>query len=457
MIAMTLADAAAAMGAAFAGTAGSFEGVSTDTRTLARGQLFFAIVGDRFDGHDYAAGALAAGAAAVVVARGRAPRGVDEGHALEVSDTRRALGDLARAWRRRCRARVAALTGSNGKTTVKEMLAAIASVSHRVTATRGNLNNDIGVPLTLFRLAPDDEIAVIEMGTNGPGEIRYLTDVAEPDVALVNNCGAAHLERLGSVAGVAREKSAIFAGLGDEGIAVVNADDAYADVCRAAAGAHRVLTFSSAGASADVSARAVSANGSGGSDVTIDEGGRSLDLTVPLPGSHNVSNALAAATVAFALGIARADIVSGLAGVSPTAGRLETLTGPGGAIIVNDAYNANPDSLAAALASLAVMPGRRWLVLGDMGELGEDAPARHRAAGAAAAAARVSRLFTLGPLARLAAETFTGESEHFDDHAALTERLAATLAPDVVVLVKGSRTMRLERVVAPLTEEIRAC
>lgn len=456
MISMTLAEAAAAMGSSCSSDR-RFVGVGIDSRSLDPDQLFFAIVGERFDGHSFVGAALAAGAAAAVVMPGRISADVNPESLIEVSDTRRALGDLARCWRRMSGVRVAGITGSNGKTTVKEMLAAIAGVSHRVLATRGNLNNEIGVPLTLFGIDADVEIAVVEMGTSGPGEIAYLASIAEPDVALVNNCGAAHLQRLGSVEGVATEKSAIYGPLPADGVAVVNADDAQAARCLAAAADHSVLTFSAAGAPADLRAVGVRTRPDGGSVVRAELDDGTFELEVPLAGPHNVSNALAAAAVALALGIGVDDIARGLARVQPAAGRLERRHGPGGSVIVDDTYNANPDSLAAALNTVATMGSERWLVLGDMGELGGGARARHREAGAAASAAGIARLFTLGPLARLAGDTFDGPSEHFDSHESLLARLRERLEGSEVVLVKGSRSARLEHVVGPLTRERATC
>lgn len=451
MIEMTLTDAAAAMNAAPVARGDcAFKGVSIDSRTLVPGNLFFALAGEHFDGHDFCEAALAAGAAGLVVSR--MPAGLPTGDApiLTVADTLTALSALARHWRTRLPGRVVGVTGSNGKTTVKEMILRILSQSHRAFATPGNLNNHIGVPLTLCRIGREDDFAVVEMGTSGPGEIAHLASVGQPDVALVNNCGAAHLEKLKTVAGVAEEKSAIYRGLRPNGIAVINADDRYADVCRAAAGGARQLTFSmepASGADVRLIEATTLSEGAGSTRMRFVAEGATIDCELALPGRHNVANALAAAACALACGISAADIAAGLSALVPTAGRVQVLRAHGGARIIHDAYNANPDSLRAGLDTLADLAGESWLLLGEMRELGEDAADVHRQVGAEAAARGVTRLFTFGPVAALAGETFPGTHEGFDTHESLAARLETLLTPTVVLLIKGSRANRLERVV----------
>lgn len=442
-------------------TATAFAGVSTDSRSVVPGQLFFALEGERFDGHEFLQQAAQSGAAALVVradhagAKTFADRTNHAVPIIYVAQPLTALQQIARHWRLTLSTKVIGVTGSNGKTTVKEMLASILATAGPTFATRGNLNNHIGVPLMLCEVDPQHAFAVIEMGTSGPGEIAMLTRMACPDVTLVNNCGAAHLERLGSVAGVAREKSAIHEGLRADGAAVINLDDAFAEVCRAAAGTHKKLGFSAQGESdADVRALACTPTNDGlGTRLTFSIGGYEATTTLPLPGAHNVANALAAAACATAAGLSPEQIAEGLGATVPTAGRLEVLRGHAGSRVIHDAYNANPDSLRAGLETLRTLPGEHWLVLGDMRELGPGEAEAHRAAGTLAETAGIARLFTFGELAKLACAAFSGPCESFTEHAALTEHLRAMLGPDIVLLVKGSRSNRLERVVAPLTCE----
>jgi UDP-N-acetylmuramoyl-tripeptide--D-alanyl-D-alanine ligase len=454
MIEMTLAAAASAVSAVLHGADRPFSGVSTDTRTLAAGELFVALKGDRFDAHDHLAEAAAQGAAGALVAR-RQPVDIAQ---LEVADTRLALGRLAAVWRARFAVPCVAVTGSNGKTTTKELLAAILRRQGAVLVTEGNLNNDIGVPQTLFRLGAGHRCAVIEMGANHAGEIAYLCTLARPDVALVTMAGPAHLEGFGSLGGVARAKGEIFQGLAGRGTAVVNADDAHAPLWRGLAAAARILDFGFASGAAvraeDLVQRPL---GEGSTFTLVTPEGRA-PIALPLDGRHNVMNALAAAAAAVALGVPLAEIAAGLASCAGVKGRLQLKTGVNGLVVVDDTYNANPASLEAALAVLALRPGRRWLLLGDMGELGPDGAELHREAGRIAKRLGIERLLTLGELSTLADETFGAGAAHF---ASCEEAIAAireSAAPDVTLLVKGSRFMRLERVVAALdAREHRAC
>lgn len=441
---MTLAMAAAAIHAAMRGADVDFARVATDTRTIQPGDLFVALKGERFDGHRFAQQALDNGAAAVMIA---ADSGSSAQPALLVDDTRLALGQLAAWWRTQMPARLVAITGSNGKTTVKEMLAAIlraASSGAAVLATQGNLNNDIGMPLTLLCLRPEHKYGVIEMGMNHSGEIDYLTRLARPDVALVNNAGAAHVGMLGSVESVARAKGEIFAGLGDNGVAVINADDAHAGLWRILAGRHPVLDF---GIEHDAAIRGSYRASVRGSEVTAATPIGPLQFSLRVAGEHNVRNALAATAAALALGVDARAIVNGLAEFGGVAGRLQFKSALHGATLIDDTYNANPDSVNAALAVLAAIPGKKILVLGDMGELGEDAAAMHAAIGLAARAAHVNRLLALGEMSAAAVATFGAGAMHFERIEELLAELENRLDAGVTVLVKGSRFMQMERVV----------
>jgi UDP-N-acetylmuramoyl-tripeptide--D-alanyl-D-alanine ligase len=451
---MTLREAARAMQAEYGGSDAPFVAVSTDTRTVARGELFFALRGERFDGAGFVPEAFAKGAVAAVVARTALDRLAPATHEclLLVDDARLALGRLG-AYRRGHYANpLFALTGSNGKTTVKEMTAAILGVAaggtDRVLATIGNLNNDIGVPLTLLRLAPDHRYAVVEMGMNHAGEIRYLSTLASPDVALVNNAGTAHLENLGSREAIAQAKGEIFAGLKPDGIAVINADDPFAPLwCRTAA-ACRQISFA-LDRPADVRGKCALRVDGSTLDLETPRGGASVEIAVA--GEHNARNALAAASAAIALEVTIDAIVVGLAGYRGVKGRLQPKAGAAGARLIDDTYNANPDSVAAAISVLAAAPGRRLLVLGDMGELGPHAAALHAEVGDFAKAAGIDALFALGAMSAHAVAAFGAGARHCGSLEALVDAIRPELGPQVTVLVKGSRFMQMERVVAALT------
>jgi len=439
-----LHEAARALDASAIGADVALGAVSSDSRNLPPGCLFVALKGPRFDGHAFAAQALANGAAAVMVA---ADSGLDLAPALVVDDTRIALGRLAAWHRSRMPARLAAITGSNGKTTVKEMLAAICAAdsgADAVLATAGNLNNDIGMPLTLLKLTPEHRYAAIEMGMNHPGEIAYLTAIARPDVALVNNALRAHLEGLGSVAAVARAKGEIYAGLKDDGIAIVNADDPHADLWRGLAGKHRVLGFGFA-EGADVRILPEP-------QLTLETPAGRIEAALQVPGDHNLRNAAAAASAALALGIAADAVARGLAAYSGTKGRLQTHPCILGATLIDDTYNANPDSVLAAIQVLAARPGVRILVLGDMGELGPDTAALHREVGERAHAAGIDRLLCLGEMTVNAVQGFGAGAMHFERIEELLAEVEQALGQGVTVLVKGSRFMQMERVVKSFVE-----
>ena len=443
--AMRLRETAEAIGARSAGEDVWLQGVSTDTRTLQPGQLFVALHGPHFDGHDYLDQAAVQGAAACMV-----EHPVPGCPCLVVEDTRRGLGYLARAWRRRFDLPLVAVTGSNGKTTVKEMIAAILSRRGETLATAGNLNNDIGMPLTLLRLDAAHRNAVIEMGANHAGEIAWLTGLAEPTVALITNAAAAHLEGFGSLAGVAKAKGEIFAGLDDSGTAVINADDAFASLWRERAGAHRRITFGLR-QPADLTARRQATRA--GSRLAVRSPAGELELTLPLPGEHNVMNALAAMAASLAAGATLEDMRAGLQSIQAVPGRLQLLAGQRGGRILDDSYNANPASLAAALRVLGEFDGRHLLVLGEMGELGEATESLHAEAGRLARAAGVDELVTIGPLARAAAGAFGPGAIPCETHAEASALVQERLGPDVTVLVKGSRLSHMEDVVAALREK----
>ena len=443
---MTLAAVATVLQGTLRGPDAEFSGVSTDTRTLARGNLFVALVGPHFDGHGFVSEAAGKGAIGALVSRDlEADIAV-----VQVADTRLGLGQLAAHWRRQFQIPVIAVTGSNGKTTVKNMIAAILNVVGPTLSTQGNLNNDIGVPLTLLRLRQGDRHAVIEMGMNHPGEIDYLTKLARPTIALINNAAAAHLAGLGSVEAVARAKGEIYAGLAADGIAVINADDAYAGLWRELAAPHRVITFG-LDRPADVSA-----------EFQLDAGGSTIHLKTPhggismrlsLLGRHNVMNALAASSASLAAGVSLADIQAGLEKLRSVTGRLEVKRGLNGARVLDDTYNANPGSLAAGVEVLKAASGERVLVLGDMGELGDAARDIHRRVGLLAKSLGIEQLYAVGELTQDAVEAFGKGAQHFTSHEALIENLRACLHAGMTVLVKGSRLMKMERVVAGIVAD----
>lgn len=450
-----LSDIAAAIGGQLTGADGAVSGVSTDTRSIGAGQLFVALRGERFDAHDFLDQAAANGATAMLVASiDKLPAGAS---AVVVDDTRLALGRLAAAWRARFELPVIAVTGSNGKTTTKEMIAAIlkAAFGEAVLATRGNLNNDIGLPLTLLGLDAAHRAAVIEMGMNHPGEIAYLTGLGAPTVALVNNAQRAHLEGMGDLDEVAREKGSIFNGLRPEGVAVINADDAYCGFWQDMASAHRQLTFGIDRA-ADVRGRVLEHGLEVRLQLTTPAG--EADITLQVPGRHNARNAVAAAAACIAAGIPLSAVADGLAAFTGVKGRLQRRAGRKGAEILDDTYNANPDSVRAGIDVLAATIGRKVLVLGDMGEIGEANAQYHDEIGGYAKSQGVDRLFALGDSAQLAVRNFGEGARHFCNIDKLIAAVDKELGPETTVLVKGSRFMKMERVAdalvaAPTTGE----
>ncbi|HEX5338881.1 MAG TPA: UDP-N-acetylmuramoyl-tripeptide--D-alanyl-D-alanine ligase [Gallionella sp.] len=450
---MSLSQAAKALGARMVGADVRFESVSTDSRKLKAGDLFIALRGENFDGYEFVATAAQSGAVACVV-NADSYRGEQTAcPLLIVEDTRIALGKLAEYWRNQFDIPVAAITGSNGKTTVKEMLASIlrtaAGSDAAVLATKGNLNNDIGMPLTLLGLNARHRYAVIEMGMNHPGEIDYLTRIASPDVALINNASGAHLEGLGSVEAVAQAKGEIFGGLKHHGTAVINADDAHAPLWRTLAGAYPLLEFG-LDQQADVSGE-WQPHGSGLRLVAqTPMGGFTADLQVP--GAHNARNALAACAVAVALNVPLETIVAGLERFGGVSGRLQRKAAKHGATLIDDTYNANPASMRAAIGVLAQSGaeqpgGKRVMVMGDMGELGDDAPALHAEIGSEARRAGIEKFYALGELSINAVREFGSGAQHFERIEDLQSALEKELDANTTVLVKGSRFMKMERVV----------
>lgn len=441
---MLLSEAAAALNATLVGDDVRFDSVGSDSRNIEAGQLFVAIKGERFDGNAFATEAIQQGAAAAMVS----DASVSATPSILVNDTRLGLGQLAKYWRGKFSTPLVAVTGSNGKTTTKEMLTAILSVaaggSEKVHATYGNLNNDIGLPLTLLKIKPRHRFVVAEMGMNHLGEIDYLTRIAQPDVAVIINANTAHIGELGSRENIAKAKGEIFAGLGKDGIAVMNADSDFLDYWRSLNPGRKVLTFALQ-AAADITASFEERVGVSLVQLNTPNGQVSFELKVA--GVHNVSNALAASACAYALGVSNADIAEGLANFGGVYARLERKSGLAGAVLIDDTYNANPDSMRAAIEVIAKQAGEKILVLGDMGELGADAAQMHFEIGAAAKTAGLSKLYCLGELTQHMVKGFGNGAKHFTSPEAISEAIIPELNSKTTVLVKGSRFMRMERVV----------
>ena len=442
----TLAQAASSMQGELLGTDGRFRGVSTDTRTLRQGELFFALHGPNFDGREFVAAAASKYAVAAVV---ESPVESDLAN-IQVSDTRVALGNLAKSWRQQTSARVVAITGSNGKTTAKEMLASCLSISSSTLATEGNLNNEIGLPLMLLRLGREHEYAVFELGANHAGEIAYLNDLAAPHVVVITNAGAAHLEGFGNIEGVARAKGEILQGQQAPEYAILNRDDDFFEMWRSMAKDIPVISFGMS-TQANVHATDVSRIANGSQFTLITPKGF-VDINLPLAGEHNVLNACATAATATSLGIDLAQIKKGLENVRPVSGRLQPIAGIFGINLYDDSYNANPASVIAAAEFLAVQPGDAWLILGDMAELGEDSALLHEAVGRAAKDAGITRLYATGQHAKHVVAAFGDGAQWFADADELIIGIAPTLSQEAPlnVLVKGSRSMKMERVVEAL-------
>lgn len=422
--------------------------ISTDTRNIPAGSLFLALRGERFDAHDFIPEALAAGARAIVSER---DLHVSTPH-IRVADSRIALGAIAKAWRGRFNIPVITVTGSNGKTTVTQMLATIlatASGEEERLATRGNLNNDIGLPLTLFRMNKRHARAVLELGMNHPGEIRYLADIAQPTVALVNNAQREHQEFMGTVEATAHENGAAISALPSSGYAVFPADDACAPIWRMLAANRNILDF---GFKNPACVQAAWQSEADGMVLTLDMPAGRIQPKLSLAGAHNAHNAAAAATAAFATGIPLGNILQGLESFRPVAGRGVILRSTQGATLIDDSYNANPDSVIAAIDLLAGRPAPAYLILGDMGEVGEKGPEFHAEVGHYARKRGLTGIITLGILARYTAEAFGGpENRHFESIDGLLEAVQPLAVSGATLLIKGSRFMKMERVIEALS------
>lgn len=429
----------------------------TDTRRLdadaSAASLFVALKGANFDGNDYVVQAASRGACAALVSR-QADVSIPQ---IVVADTERALASLAASVQRTRATKVLAVTGSNGKTSVKALTFAILEAAvaaqgmpGRAYTTPGNRNNEIGLPLAVLDAPEDALYAIYEMGAGKPGDIAYLTEIVRPDVALVNNIAPAHIERMGSLLGIADTKAAVYDALPADGVAAINADDAFAPYFAERAHGHRLIRFA-LDANADVTARDIALDAEGSRFVLVAPQGEA-EIVLAMPGRHNVLNALAAASMALGAGIELSVIATGLNAAQPVAGRLNTHRLVGGAMLIDDSYNANPGSLKAAIDTLASSVGERWLVLGDMRELGEDAASLHADVGRRAKSSGIARLYTLGEFSAAAAEAFGDGGRSFEGHDALEDALradiAANPAPETLrVLVKGSRGSAMDRIV----------
>jgi len=424
----------------------AIDSVATDSRLVKSDQLFIAIKGERFDAHDFVADLVGKAGAALVSKK------IDcDLPQIIVEDTLQALADLAGAWRQQFTKPLIALTGSNGKTTLKEMIAAILSQKGEVLATFGNLNNDIGMPLTLLRLRDEHDFAVIEMGANHFGEIEFLTKIAQPDVAVLNNAGAAHLEGFIDLEGVARAKGEIFIGLGTQGVAVINADDTFADYWKDSNLDREVIAFG-INNEAKISGRLLSDGG-----LMINNGSTEIRANLKLLGRHNAMNALAATAATTALGIELETIVEGLETMLPVKGRLAPVTGINNSQILDDTYNANPDSVVAALTVLAQRKNTVF-VLGDLGELGENPEKVHEKIGEKAKEVGINHMYCLGEYSAKACDSFGTNGKSFNDMEDLLSNLKKdvneNLPDNVTILVKGSRFMKMERAVEALSAEL---
>jgi UDP-N-acetylmuramoyl-tripeptide--D-alanyl-D-alanine ligase len=443
----SLAQFAAACHGRLIGVDRDFNEIAIDSRRLQPGNLFLALQGTHIDGHNFISAAAAAGAAGAVVQRA-SETALPQ---IVVANVEAALAQAARSSRAQFSGPLIGIAGSNGKTTVKEMLAAIMSLRGPCLSTRGNLNNHLGVPMTLLRLDASHRSAVIEMGANRRGDVEQLVQIARPDIGLITNAGAEHLEGFGSLEGAARAEGEMVSGLPASAIAVINADDTYASLWRASTSA-RISSF---GLRPEAEFRAEALQfkvdeAGFTSRFQLRHAGSSVMVTLALAGRHNVQNALAAAAAAVSAGATLEQVAAGLGAMRAVRGRMEFRRTHHGAWLIDDTYNANPSSARAALEVLGELPGRRWLALGDMAELGEFAHSSHRELGEFARSQGVERLYSIGALGALAAERFGAGGSHYGDAADLSRALDADLSADVRLLIKGSRVNRLERVVEAL-------
>ncbi len=418
-------------------------GLCHDSRRVEPGNLFCALPGERVDGHDFVARAAAAGAAAALVTR-RLDVDLPQ---LVVEDVLWAMGRIGSIWREQMPATVIGITGSNGKTTVKEMLAAMLARVGPTLATQGNYNNEIGVPLTLSRLSPEHRFAVIEMGASRPGDIEYLCEIARPEIGILTNAASAHLEGFGSLDGVAHTKGELFESLAPSGLAVINADDAYSGYWQEISGHCRSITFGT-------SEQALVRGQLDAGRVQVRSPAGEFEYLPSLPGRHNMMNALAATAAAVTLELPLTEIAAVLGTIQSVPGRLQVHRHPDGWTLIDDTYNANPASLYAGLQVLIEQLGESWLVLGDMAELGEDSAKLHAEMGQAAADLGIGRLFAVGELSRNSVDAFGAGASHYTSHEALVAELSGQLHAGVNCLVKGSRSMHMERVVQSLVGEV---
>jgi|WetSurMetagenome_2_1015567.scaffolds.fasta_scaffold121614_2 UDP-N-acetylmuramoyl-tripeptide--D-alanyl-D-alanine ligase len=423
----------------------AFQGCNTDTRTLQQGNLYLALKGENFNGHDFIKQAIQKGAVGIITEK-KFEFDIPQ---LIVLNTKIALGELAKFWRDRLKTKIVAITGSNGKTTTKEILASILKKKYNILATQGNLNNDIGVPLTLFQLSEEHQYAVIEMGANHPKEIGYLTNITQPQVAVITNCSPAHLEGFGNVEGVAQTKGEIYQGLSTEGIAIINANDIFSDYWCDLNNEHQIIKFGLK-KSANISAKNISFDGLKTYFILSTPNGE-IDIKLNLAGKHNLMNALAASSCAIALHIDLKTIAQGLENMQPINGRLQVVSGIRNTTLLNDTYNANPASLKAALQVLANCSAPRWVALGNMLELGETAAHFHQQAGEFAQYLDIEGFVATGELSKHAIKSFGNQGFYFKTQEELIDFLKKNLPSNATLLIKGSRGSKMEQVVSALT------
>ena len=454
MISMLLSEAAKTVGSTLSGEDVIFSGCSTDSRTIERGNLFIALKGEYFDGHKYVSIAEKNGASSLIVDSDVS----NTKPFIKVKNTREAMGMLAKSWREKITIPLVAITGSNGKTTVKEMVTSILSTVSNVHATSGNLNNDIGVPKTLFGLNEHHSYAVIEMGANHLGEIEWLSKIASPNIAVITQCAPAHLEGFKNIQSVAKAKAEIYLGLQSSGIAIINADDEYAGFWKNCCKKTKQVTFGIESENADIRAKDIRPSTDNLSInfrlITDDD---DIQISLPLIGNHNVMNALAAAACCLSLDISLHAIKKGLENMKPIKGRLQIRLGRNNIRIIDDTYNANPTSLNAAIKTLCDLKGPHFIVLGDMGELGHDAVRFHEDVGITARQNNIDGLFTIGDLSINATKSFGQGASHFDNYDDLEKSLIKILDKHSTVLVKGSRSMKMERIVNTLMMDENKC
>ncbi len=450
---MLLSEVASHVGGKLLGEDLAISSVSIDTRTLVEGDLYIAIKGPNFDGHCFIEKAKAAGAVAVLVEK----RQDIEWPQIIVKDSHLALAELAGAWKKKAKVKTVAVTGSNGKTTVKEMIAAILAVEDEVLFTQGNLNNDIGVPLSLLKLKQQHQYAVIEMGANHAGEIEYSSRFAQADIAVITNVGAAHIEGFGSLEGIARAKAEIIQGLKESGVAVINKDDAFYSLWVEIAANRKVLSFG-LDDEADVKAKdmlSVVKEKQVFNQFTLVTDQGEIAVQLGLAGQHNVVNALAAAASCLQLGIGLKQIKQGLESLAPVEGRLQFLQGELGCLVIDDSYNANPDSVKAGLDVLMQCEGKPWVVLGALGEMGTDSACIHKEIGELIKSMNVVRLLTIGSDAESTSIAFGRGATFFSSQAQLISVLKKEITGDETILIKGSRAQKMEKIVASLVYDYR--